>query len=119
MHNMETPPPLSPPKNETLIASQVEDASPAPNLDRGQQEYLLSRHGTLHLSPLPSASPDDPLNWPAWKKNSQMLMVAFHAMMCLVAAAGIIPAFEDFAKEYKRPIEDITYLTGAQVIRHR
>lgn len=30
-------------------------------------EYLLQRHGTLDLKPIPSAHHDDPYNWPAWK----------------------------------------------------
>lgn len=31
------------------------------------REYILQRHGTLELSPFPSASAADPLNWPSWK----------------------------------------------------
>lgn len=31
------------------------------------REYLLKRHGTLSLDPLPSADPADPYNWPSWK----------------------------------------------------
>lgn len=31
------------------------------------QKYLLQRHGTLELDPVPSADPDDPYNWPTWK----------------------------------------------------
>jgi hypothetical protein len=39
----------------------VEDLSPE------HREYLLQRHGTLDLEPLPSSDPADPYNWPAWK----------------------------------------------------
>lgn len=31
------------------------------------KEYLISRHGTTDLSPLPTMDPGDPLNWPSWK----------------------------------------------------
>jgi hypothetical protein len=30
-------------------------------------DYLISRHGTTDLVPLPTMDPADPLNWPAWK----------------------------------------------------
>lgn len=31
------------------------------------REYLLQRHGTLNLDPMPSADDADPYNWPVWK----------------------------------------------------
>lgn len=37
------------------------------DLNPQHREYLLARHGTLDLNPLPSMDPADPLNWPGWK----------------------------------------------------
>jgi hypothetical protein len=31
------------------------------------QQYLLYRHGTLDLDPIPDMNDADPYNWPAWK----------------------------------------------------
>ena len=31
------------------------------------REYLIARHGTADLVPLPTMDPADPLNWPSWK----------------------------------------------------
>lgn len=42
---------------------------PIANLTNSHKEYLLSRHGTLELDPLPSQDPADPLNWPRWKAS--------------------------------------------------
>jgi hypothetical protein len=39
----------------------------ASRLSQAHREYLLNRHGSLDLDPLPSADDDDPYNWPAWK----------------------------------------------------
>lgn len=36
-------------------------------LSQSHREYLLSRHGTLDLDPIPSFSDADPYNWPTWK----------------------------------------------------
>ena len=38
-----------------------EDLSPE------HRDYLLARHGTTDLNPLPTMDPADPLNWPSWK----------------------------------------------------
>lgn len=37
------------------------------------RQYLLSRHGTLDLSPVPSMSDTDPFNWPAWKVSKSLM----------------------------------------------
>jgi hypothetical protein len=31
--------------------------------------YLISRHGTAELDPLPDMTDADPYNWPKWKVN--------------------------------------------------
>ncbi|KAJ5628763.1 hypothetical protein N7490_010991 [Penicillium lividum] len=60
--------------------------------------------------------PHDPQNWPQWKKNAQILMVAFHSMMCTFMAAGIIPAYDSFAKMYNITVVDASYLTSFQIL---
>jgi hypothetical protein len=79
------------------------------------EQYILERHGTLNLDPLPSASPDDPLNWPNWKKNIQIFMVVCHAAMNTFCAAACIPAFPNFAIKYGISVDQATYLTSVQV----
>lgn len=37
------------------------------SLPQPHQDYLLQRHGTLDLDPIPSLSAADPYNWPTWK----------------------------------------------------
>ena len=39
------------------------------SLNPDHADYLLQRHGTVDLDPLPSVDPLDPLNWPTWRKN--------------------------------------------------
>lgn len=60
-------------------------------------------------------STQDPRNWPQWKKDAQILMVAFHSMMGTFMAAGIVPAYEALAEEYSVTVPTASYLTSAQV----
>jgi hypothetical protein len=39
----------------------------AARLPKAHRDYLLERHGTLELDPIPSMGPADPYNWPEWK----------------------------------------------------
>jgi hypothetical protein len=99
---------------EDKTATRFEDLHQS-SISRDTEQYFLKRHGTLQLDPLPSDSPKDPLNWPGWKKNTQLLMVAFHAMMNTFMAAGIIPGFYNFSAKYGTTIEEASYLTSVQV----
>lgn len=36
-------------------------------LPQEHREYLLQRHGTLELDPVPDFGGADPYNWPQWK----------------------------------------------------
>lgn len=60
-------------------------------------------------------APEAPINWPAWKRNAQILMVAIHSMVCVFMAAGIIPGYESMAEEYKITVPQASYLTSVQV----
>lgn len=66
--------------------------------------------------PVFDSSPQDPRNWPLWKKNAQIVMVAFHSMMGTFMAAGIIPAYDIFAEKYNVTVPDASYLTSFQVL---
>ncbi|PYI02452.1 MFS multidrug transporter [Aspergillus sclerotiicarbonarius CBS 121057] len=61
-------------------------------------------------------SPANPQNWPAWKKDAQILMVAFHSMAATFMAAGIIPAYDTMAEAYAVTVPQATYLTSAQIL---
>jgi hypothetical protein len=84
------------------------------------QRYLIERHGTLDLDPIPGPGGADPYNWPNWKviarnystgirdtdidaqKVTNLTLVAFHALMCTFTAAAIIPAYENISLELRR-----------------
>lgn len=52
-------------KDHALDGADVEAGSG--NLSQEHRDYLIARHGTYDLLPLPTMDPADPLNWPAWK----------------------------------------------------
>jgi hypothetical protein len=44
------------------------------------QNYLLKRHGTLDLDPVPSFGDADPYNWPQWKVRRDGFMNIFRLL---------------------------------------
>ncbi|OQE35515.1 hypothetical protein PENCOP_c013G07552 [Penicillium coprophilum] len=61
-------------------------------------------------------APEAPINWPTWKRNAQILMVAIHSMVCVFMAAGLIPGYEAMAEEYKISVPQASYLTSVQIL---
>ncbi|KAL4798014.1 major facilitator superfamily domain-containing protein [Aspergillus venezuelensis] len=88
---------------------------PEAALSEQHQAYLLERHGTLDLDPIPSMDPADPYNWPSWKKSTNLALVAFHACMGTFTAAAIIPAYEEIAADVGVTIQRVSYLTSLQI----
>ncbi|KAI1615380.1 major facilitator superfamily domain-containing protein [Exophiala viscosa] len=79
------------------------------------REYLLARHGTLDLDPVPDMSDADPYNWPHRKKVVNLMIVAFHAMMATFTAASIQSAFENIAADLGCSLQRASYLTSLQI----
>lgn len=40
------------------------------HLSEEHRQYLLARHGTLDLDPIPDMNDADPYNWPTWRVNT-------------------------------------------------
>ncbi|EMD63418.1 hypothetical protein COCSADRAFT_143386 [Bipolaris sorokiniana ND90Pr] len=87
----------------------------ASHLSEEHRQYLLQRHGTLDLDPLPTMGAADPYNWPQWKAIMNVLFVAFHAMMCAFPASAIIPAYEEISQDLGVSIQKASYLTSLQI----
>lgn len=95
------------PSNISLHLEDVSWTAPVKDVSKGE---------------LPATdSPQDPQNWPQWKKDAQILMVAFHSMMCTFMAAGIVSAYHSLAHGYQVTVPAASYLTSVQVcgVYHR
>lgn len=91
------------------------DKDEASHISPEHRQYLIDRHGTLDIDPLPTMSDADPYNWPTWKKTLNLVFVAFHACMCAFAASAIIPAYETIAQDLGVSLQRTSYLTSLQI----
>lgn len=96
-------------EESTVISLQAE-------LPADHQDYLLKRHGTLELDPVPTNDPNDPLNWSELKKNSHMILVSIQCMLATFTAAGIVPSYEALAEEYQASMESVPYFTSTMIL---
>lgn len=67
-HSIQMASATSPPeKVNTFDQSHHVEKLTQESLTPAHREYLIGRHGTVDLEPLPSMDPIDPLNWPTWR----------------------------------------------------
>ncbi|RGP81146.1 major facilitator superfamily general substrate transporter [Fusarium longipes] len=90
----------------------IEHYNETESLREEHKQYLLERHGTINLDPVPYMSDADPLNWPKWKKIVNLSLVAFHAMMATFTAAAIQSAFVEIAEDLEVSVQQASYLTS-------
>lgn len=56
------------------------DPVEASHLSEQHRQYLLQRHGTLELDPMPSMGDADPYNWPTWKVKSTNIELPIYVL---------------------------------------
>ncbi|KAN0099564.1 MFS multidrug transporter [Hyaloscypha variabilis] len=96
--------------------AHIENALGSNAITSDHEAYILQRHGTLDLIPMPSSDPADPLNWPSWKKNLNLALIAFHGLMSTGCAVAVVPAFQTFSRLYHTTLTNASYLGSAQLI---
>lgn len=129
LQSLEQHPPARPPTGSDERVESVKDFVVESSLDRETdevvstgdltpfaREYLVNRHGTTDLDPMPSAHDADPFNWPRRKKLSVLFLLAFHCMISTLSMTALIPAYTQLADEFGMTVHDCTYLTLIQVV---
>lgn len=99
-------------------SEHLEKANPRPQtsyLSPEHQAFLLDRHGTLDLNPIPNNDPADPYNWSSWKKDINLALVAFHAFMATLSAASLIAAFAELSETLGVSMQRASYLVSLQI----
>ncbi|KAJ6185273.1 hypothetical protein N7519_006574 [Penicillium mononematosum] len=97
-------------------AVAVRSDSMAHDSIRKDQLEASAHQEDVSIATSDTQAPEAPINWPAWKRNAQILMVAIHSMVCVFMAAGIIPGYESMAEEYKITVPQASYLTSVQIL---
>lgn len=118
--------------NDAEATAELSSAGGEGGLSREHREYLLRRHGTLQLRPIPSMDDADPYNWSSRtvctqhpgqdvpytnsrvdiQKITNLALVAFHAMMATFTASAIQSAFVEIAEDLDVSVHRASYLTS-------
>ncbi|KAL8929745.1 MAG: hypothetical protein Q9172_000302 [Xanthocarpia lactea] len=95
-----------------VYPSNSEPSTSRPVLEQEMTEMKKTKDGTMILEPQPDDSMNDPLNWPALRRDIALLSLGFYCMlgggMTPVLAAG----FNDVAETYDVSVPQVALTTG-------
>ncbi|KAK4466733.1 major facilitator superfamily domain-containing protein [Cladorrhinum samala] len=83
-----------------------------PQREPEEEDKKTTKDGAIILDPQPEESANDPLNWPAWRRDSALLSLGLFSMigggMTPILAAG----FTDIAHDYGVDVHSVSLTTG-------
>lgn len=68
------------------------------------------------LNPQPQNDPNDPLNWPMWRRDLALLVIGFHSFMIGGQTPILATAFTSMSKEFGVTESKLAYLVGAYML---
>ncbi|KKK12173.1 hypothetical protein P175DRAFT_0502765 [Aspergillus ochraceoroseus IBT 24754] len=66
----------------------------------------------LLLVPQPTDDPNDPLNWPLWKRDLTLFALSFVAVLCATTTSLMAASTVAYSRYYEKSFKDIALLTG-------
>lgn len=70
-----------------------------------------SKDGKIVLSPQPSDDPNDPLNWPKWRRDTSFALICIMGVLSLLHGPILAPVTVDLAIQFNKSINDIAQLS--------
>lgn len=98
------------PGSHTPVASASGSRTPAHEPE--PEEKKMTDDGTIILEPQPDDSANDPLNWPAWRRDTALLSLGFYCMIGGGMTPLIAAGFHNVAEEYHVQEETVALTTG-------
>ena len=85
-------------------------------VDTSRLKHGRGRYSHIVLVPQPSNDPNDPLNWPQWKKEMIIILVSGAALMATVVYCTILPATLILAQVFNQSLTEVSNSTGSHVM---
>ncbi|KAK4450153.1 major facilitator superfamily domain-containing protein [Podospora aff. communis PSN243] len=102
-----------------LLHPQQTNTSPSLDLDTEQPQPPNTTNSpkttadrTIILSPQPSSSPNDPLNWPQWRRDAALLSLGLYCSLGGGMAPLLAAGFTEIATTYSVPVHRVALITG-------
>ncbi|KAE8349079.1 putative MFS transporter [Aspergillus coremiiformis] len=105
---------------EDTVLAHVPGTSDIFERERSSEQIVIDsslkydRSGTtpILLVPQPSDDPNDPLNWPLWKRDVTLLALSFVSVLCATTSSLMAANTVTIALHYRKSFTSVALLTG-------
>ncbi|KAI2638745.1 MFS general substrate transporter [Hypomontagnella submonticulosa] len=95
-----------------ILADQSDVPEEYRNINRDLLKHGTGKHSHIILAPQPSDSPNDPLNWPTWRKDLILVIVGLSAGVVGAYGPMISPGFVEIAAALNISINTLSQATA-------
>lgn len=85
---------------------------PPPSKTEATDEAKKTSDGKIILDPQPEDGPNDPLNWPTWRRDAALLSIGLYCMVGGGQTSVLAAGFTDVAEDYDIPVSEVSLTVG-------
>lgn len=94
--------------------TSTKEETPRPSSDGAS--FMKQTANGIILNPQPHDNPNDPLNWPIWRRDVALLIVSIYALLSGGMTPILAPVMSTLEHEFNKPLHSLTYLVGVLMV---
>ncbi|KAI3398616.1 hypothetical protein diail_8964 [Diaporthe ilicicola] len=97
--------------SHSSIPTSIRQEAPPPRVEVTDEKKKTS-DGKIILNPQPEDAPNDPLNWPTWRRDSALISIGLYCMLGGGQTSILAAGFTNVAQDYGVPVSKVSLTTG-------
>lgn len=98
--------------SHSSIPTSIRQGPPTPSKAEATDETKKTQDGKIILDPQPEDGPNDPLNWPTWRRDAALISIGIYCMVGGGQTSVLAAGFTDVAEDYGVPVSEVSLTTG-------
>ncbi|KAK2600983.1 hypothetical protein N8I77_010471 [Diaporthe amygdali] len=98
--------------SHSSIPTSTRQEAPSPRVEKVTNDKKKTTDGKIILDPQPEDGPNDPLNWPTWRRDAALLSIGLYCMLGGGQTSILAAGFTNVAEDYGVPVAKVSLTTG-------
>lgn len=98
--------------SHSSIPTSIRQGPPPSSKAEATDETKKTQDGKIILDPQPEDGPNDPLNWPTWRRDAALISIGIYCMVGGGQTSILAAGFTDVAEDYGVPVSEVSLTTG-------
>lgn len=98
--------------HSSIPTSIRQGPAPPSKAEKEADDKKMTSDGKIILDPQPEDAPNDPLNWPTWRRDAALISIGLYCMVGGGQTSILAAGFTDVAEDYGVPVSEVSLTTG-------